>query len=53
MKYRLLALAALLPAGTTAALAQSQGVSKTEITLGSIRICRARSQALANKCAWA
>jgi branched-chain amino acid transport system substrate-binding protein len=37
MKYRLLALAALLTAGTTAALAQSQGVSKTEITLGSIQ----------------
>ena len=37
MKYRLLALAALLSAGTTAALAQSQGVSKTEITLGSIQ----------------
>ena len=37
MKYRLLALAALLAAGTSAALAQSQGVSKTEITLGSIQ----------------
>ena len=37
MKYRLLALTALLTAGTTAALAQSQGVSKTEITLGSIQ----------------
>ena len=37
MKYRLLALAAFLTAGTTAALAQSQGVSKTEITLGSIQ----------------
>ena len=37
MKYRLLALAALLSAGTSAALAQSQGVSKTEITLGSIQ----------------
>ncbi len=37
MKYRLLALAALPTAGTTAALAQSQGVSKTEITLGSIQ----------------
>ena len=37
MKYRLLALAAILAAGTSAALAQSQGVSKTEITLGSIQ----------------
>jgi len=37
MKYRLLALAAFLAAGTSAALAQSQGVSKTEITLGSIQ----------------
>ncbi len=37
MKYRLLALTAILAAGTSAALAQSQGVSKTEITLGSIQ----------------
>jgi len=37
MKYRLLALAAILAAGTSAALAQSQGVSKTEIALGSIQ----------------
>ena len=37
MKYRLLALAAILAVGTSAALAQSQGVSKTEITLGSIQ----------------
>jgi branched-chain amino acid transport system substrate-binding protein len=37
MKFRLLALAAILGAGTSAALAQSQGVSKTEITLGSIQ----------------
>ena len=37
MKYRLLALAAILAAGTSAAQAQSQGVSKTEITLGSIQ----------------
>ena len=37
MKYRLLALAAILAASTSAALAQSQGVSKTEITLGSIQ----------------
>ena len=37
MKIRLLSLAALLALGTTSALAQSQGVSKTEITLGSIQ----------------
>jgi branched-chain amino acid transport system substrate-binding protein len=37
MTIRLLSLAALLAVGTTAALAQSQGVSKTEITLGSIQ----------------
>ncbi len=37
MKIRLLSLAALLALGTSSALAQSQGVSKTEITLGSIQ----------------
>ena len=37
MKYRLLSLAAVLSLGATSALAQSQGVSKTDITLGSIQ----------------
>jgi branched-chain amino acid transport system substrate-binding protein len=37
MKTRLTLVAALLAAGSTAALAQTQGVSKDEIVLGSIQ----------------